>query len=90
MAHDAQQRFPQILGPLLILGVGRDHDAHAAATNQNLPIWLDPDGALHHKLAVTDPTLIVVRPDGYIGYRCQPAASAPLLKYLDHYLIAKR
>src|SRR5579884_223717 len=52
-------------------------------------IWLDPAGSVR-----PDPgahtALALVRPDGYLGYRAQPALWDSLHKYLDRYLIAGR
>jgi hypothetical protein len=31
----------------------------------------------------------LVRPDAHIGYRCQPADGAALMKYLDTYMVRK-
>jgi hypothetical protein len=55
-----------------------------------VPVWLDPEGRVHEKLHATNPTLVLVRPDGYIGYRCQPADREALRKYLSTFLIRKR
>jgi len=53
-------------------------------------VWTDAEGQARQRLGVTGPALILVRPDGYIGYRCQPADTEGLLKYLGRYLIRKR
>jgi hypothetical protein len=60
------------------------------------PDWLDPKGDLRRLLGArnTGPTdasnaaLALVRPDGYLGYRGQPASWDDLRGYLDRYLIA--
>ncbi len=49
-------------------------------------MWLDTAGKLHEQLAATHNTLLLVRPDGYIGFRSQPADGAALAKYLGGYL----
>jgi hypothetical protein len=51
--------------------------------------WFDSEGRLHEKLHVKDRTLILVRPDEYIGFRCQPAEGAAIIEYLDRYLMRK-
>jgi 2-polyprenyl-6-methoxyphenol hydroxylase-like FAD-dependent oxidoreductase len=48
--------------------------------------WLDADGKLHEKFGAEHPTAIVVRPDGYIGYRCQPANVEKVLAWLGEFL----
>jgi 2-polyprenyl-6-methoxyphenol hydroxylase-like FAD-dependent oxidoreductase len=41
------------------------------------------NGALHREYGADDEVLYLIRPDGYIGYRSQPAAAGPLRAYLD-------
>jgi len=72
---------------LILASGGGAKPPEARAVEPYIPVWLDPDGQLHQKLGVVDPTIVVVRPDGYIGYRGQPADGEALSKYLDGYLI---
>jgi hypothetical protein len=51
--------------------------------------WLDPDGSVRRLLGASQTALALVRPDGYLAYRCQPASWEPLRGYLDRYLIAR-
>jgi 2-polyprenyl-6-methoxyphenol hydroxylase-like FAD-dependent oxidoreductase len=51
-------------------------------------VWVDTSGNIVQRHAIRQPALILVRPDGYIGYRASPASEANLLRYLDQYLIA--
>ena len=48
--------------------------------------WIDVDGELYRRLGAHKPTLVLVRPDGYIGFRCQPADGEALLAHLRNYL----
>jgi hypothetical protein len=52
-------------------------------------VWLDPEGAVRRSLGAREAALALVRPDGYLGYRGQPAAWDGLRGYLDRYLIAQ-
>ncbi|GAC1393855.1 MAG: hypothetical protein NVS4B11_20260 [Ktedonobacteraceae bacterium] len=45
-------------------------------------ILLDPKETLHKRYSAELPSLYFIRPDGYIGFRCQPVQEEPLLKYL--------
>ena len=45
-------------------------------------ILLDSEHTLHARYGAGTPSLCFVRPDGYIGFRCQPAREEPLLDYL--------
>ncbi|MBN8613749.1 MAG: FAD-dependent monooxygenase [Deltaproteobacteria bacterium] len=48
----------------------------------DVPVLLDPDGELEKRYAASTECLYVIRPDGYIGYRSQPADRESLLEYL--------
>ena len=56
--------------------------ARPAALHE-VPVLLDPEGALHRRFGARSECLYLIRPDGYVGYRCQPATLEPLLRYLD-------
>jgi 2-polyprenyl-6-methoxyphenol hydroxylase-like FAD-dependent oxidoreductase len=76
--------FPDVLNPLLIL------DADAAPPDPSgIPAWLDAEGRLRGRLQPNAPAFVLVRPDGYIGYRCQPADKERLMDYLGGYLVRK-
>jgi hypothetical protein len=46
----------------------------------------DPDGATLHVLGATDGAQYVVRPDGYIGFRCAGYDLTALEAYLRRWL----
>lgn len=86
IANETTNAFPELLSTLLILPPD-------AATTKNIEpgitVWRDVEGRVHKKLHATHRTVILIRPDGYIGYRCQPADGKSLVKYLDGYLIRR-
>jgi hypothetical protein len=45
-------------------------------------VLLDADGGLHHLYGAGSECLYLVRPDGYVGYRSQPADGGRLMAYL--------
>ncbi|MBI2824888.1 MAG: FAD-dependent monooxygenase [Planctomycetia bacterium] len=49
--------------------------------------YLDSDLAMHKRYGAGARTLYLIRPDGYVGYRSQPAELAGLLAHLDEYLV---
>ncbi len=51
--------------------------------------WLDPTGAVRKTFGARETALALVRPDGYLGYRSQPASWEGLRGYLDRYLMAR-
>jgi hypothetical protein len=46
-------------------------------------VFLDPDRDAHHRYAATAESLYLVRPDGYVAFRGQPADARPLLDYVS-------
>jgi hypothetical protein len=46
-------------------------------------VVLDTEGDLHRAYGATSECLYLVRPDGYVGFRSQPADGAALDRYLD-------
>ena len=43
---------------------------------------IDTDKEAHHAYGARYECLYLVRPDGYVGFRCQPAELEPLARYL--------
>jgi 2-polyprenyl-6-methoxyphenol hydroxylase-like FAD-dependent oxidoreductase len=69
-------------------GVIRSHViASGAAPSGAVPDWLDSEGSLRRILGARASALAVVRPDGYLGYRGQPASWDELRDYLDRHLV---
>jgi 2-polyprenyl-6-methoxyphenol hydroxylase-like FAD-dependent oxidoreductase len=50
-------------------------------------VWLDKGGSVRQALGARETAVALVRPDGYLGYRAQPASWEDLRRYLDRYLI---
>jgi hypothetical protein len=46
-------------------------------------VLLDGHRALHRRYGAGSECLYVIRPDGYIGYRSQPAQVDPVMGYLS-------
>lgn len=87
IAAETERAFPNAASTHLILKPGDKGPSVPSAAGAAIQTWQDVEDQLHHTLAATGPTLILVRPDGYIGFRCQPASSEALLKYLDRFLV---
>ncbi len=81
IGRHAEAAFPGVIGTHVIAGV--------STTGGATPDWLDPEGSLRRILRARTSALAVVRPDGYLGYRGQPASWDDLRAYLDRYLIAR-
>ncbi len=50
-------------------------------------ILLDPEDKLHTRYGAGVASLYFIRPDGYIGYRSQPAQEKSLLDYLEQWFV---
>ncbi len=84
----ASAAYPGMLSSHVILRA----DQAAAAGDQevsHVPVWLDKSGRVYEKLHAVSPTLVLVRPDGYIGFRCQRADGTALVDHLGRYLVRK-
>jgi hypothetical protein len=56
--------------------------APPAVRTDAVALLRDPEGALHHRYGADAECLYLIRPDGYVGFRCQPADLASLQDYL--------
>jgi 2-polyprenyl-6-methoxyphenol hydroxylase-like FAD-dependent oxidoreductase len=72
--------YDDLIEPYVVLPVPE-------ADGGGVPELFDAGGALHRPYGADDETLYVIRPDGYIGFRSQPAAAEPLRSYLQAYLL---
>jgi 2-polyprenyl-6-methoxyphenol hydroxylase-like FAD-dependent oxidoreductase len=83
VATEANSAFPGIYQAHVVARAGNE----AALPQSDVPVWIDATGRVYDKLHVTQTALFLVRPDGYIGYRCQPADGKALLDYMGRYLV---
>jgi hypothetical protein len=54
-----------------------------AALDADAPALLDCHGAVHKRYGARSECLYLIRPDGYVAYRCQPADGDQLAGYLS-------
>lgn len=53
------------------------------------PVVLDADRSLHHRFGAGVPCLYLIRPDGYVGYRSEPADAETLWAYINRLFIMR-
>lgn len=53
-------------------------------------IIMDTEGDLHRRYGAASECLYLIRPDGYIGFRCQPAEWLTLKAYLERWFMTKK
>lgn len=83
-AEESRQRYPDVVAVHVIQRAGEN-----AAPLADASVWIDVEGRVHQRLGVHGPAIVLVRPDGYIGYRCQLAGPAKLADYLSRFLLRK-
>ncbi|MBM7809119.1 2-polyprenyl-6-methoxyphenol hydroxylase-like FAD-dependent oxidoreductase [Geodermatophilus bullaregiensis] len=57
-------------------------DRRPDGLDDDVEVVLDPDRDAHHRYAAAAESLYLVRPDGYVAFRGQPATAGPLLDHL--------
>ena len=77
------ERVRQRLGAHVTPHVVVPHTAPPAELAWDGSIVLDPQGALHRRYGAGSECLYLIRPDGYVGFRSQPADGAALDAYLS-------
>ena len=89
MAKQVCESFPGVISARLIRQpAGGVAMAVKGKSNENVPVCEDVEGSIYEQFGVGQHSaLILVRPDGYIGYRCQPADGEKLMGYLRRFLV---
>jgi hypothetical protein len=77
-------RFPGLVAVRIVVPHGQRPTAFARWDGQ---VLLDAAGTVHERYGARSECLYLVRPDGYVGYRSQPAELAPLLRYLERIFV---
>ena len=88
-ATDATYHYLQTLADTIAQRCGRTVSPHVVVPHEVPPqvqgrgdILVDPRGELHHRYGARIESLYLIRPDGYIGFRSQPADGEALQSYL--------
>jgi hypothetical protein len=86
IADAVAARWGELVRPVVIVygdRIARELEAVAAIGR----VWLDPEGKLHARYGAGSECLYLVRPDGYVGFRSQPADQAALERSLLRVLV---
>jgi hypothetical protein len=84
IARQVEANYPGVIHAHLVVS----GDSLSATTEGCASTWLDTASNIRRLLGARETALVLVRPDGYLAYRCQPASWAELEAYLERYLIA--
>ncbi|QDV37988.1 FAD-dependent monooxygenase [Tautonia plasticadhaerens] len=79
----AAGRFGEIVRVVPVVGPGGMPDDAVPTPSSSIE---DPDGRIHRLLGCPGPGLLLVRPDGHLGFRCRPPDAGRLRGYLDRCL----
>ncbi len=77
IAKYVKQHHPETIVPHLILSQHQDISVPSCA------LWLDDGQQAHYTYEINQPTVVLLRPDKYIGYTSAPVDKASLMDYLD-------
>jgi 2-polyprenyl-6-methoxyphenol hydroxylase-like FAD-dependent oxidoreductase len=78
IAAEVERRYRGLVRTLVITPLA-ERPKQLDFANQ---VLLDKDGAVHRRYGATSECLYLIRPDGYVGFRAQPAARDPLFQHL--------
>lgn len=63
------------------------HAARPEALSAETPVLLDAEGELHRRFGARSECVYLIRPDGYVAYRCQPSDEFRLGAFLDRLFV---
>jgi 2-polyprenyl-6-methoxyphenol hydroxylase-like FAD-dependent oxidoreductase len=81
-ADSLERDFSDLFYPLLILKPGTP----VSESSGQEPCMIDRESRIHDRFGVIANAVVLVRPDGYIAYRGQPASVAALRAYLKRFV----
>jgi 2-polyprenyl-6-methoxyphenol hydroxylase-like FAD-dependent oxidoreductase len=85
IAATVTQRFPELVTVHVVVPLEeRPKELHWRGS-----VLLDATCQLHHRYGAGSESLYLIRPDGYVGYRSQPARLEDLLAYLEGKLFVR-
>jgi 2-polyprenyl-6-methoxyphenol hydroxylase-like FAD-dependent oxidoreductase len=84
VAERLEARWPGLVAVRIVV----PHDERPAALAEwDGQVVFDATGAVHERYGARSECLYLVRPDGYVGYRCQPAEPDKLVAYLERIFV---
>jgi 2-polyprenyl-6-methoxyphenol hydroxylase-like FAD-dependent oxidoreductase len=101
IANQVKSKYGELVKTTIISGAngsGGGSSTEPSASNaagnggakMDTSLVLDPEGIAHHKYGAQHECLYLIRPDGYVGFRSQPAEFEPLVKHLSKILLPER
>ncbi len=79
LAQQVRNRLGAWIEPRIAIGAA----SRPGSLSWDGPVILDANRSLHHRFGAGTTCLYLIRPDGYVGYRSEPADAEKLWAYLD-------
>ena len=83
IAEAVQKRFGELISTHLIT----PHSTRPEGCNYEGSLLLDGTSEMHDAYGAKTECIYLIRPDGYVGFRSQPATEKPLMDYLDQIFV---
>jgi 2-polyprenyl-6-methoxyphenol hydroxylase-like FAD-dependent oxidoreductase len=83
LARQVQDRAGAWIEPQIVIGAA----SRPGALSWDGRVILDLNRTLHHRFGASGTCLYLIRPDGYVGYRSEPAHAERLWAYLDRIFV---
>ncbi len=85
IARHVERVFPDVVRPLVIVPDARRPSELAA----DIRVIADPGAKLHKGFAADAECAFLLRPDGYVAFRCQPADEAQIVEHLEKIFVRR-
>ena len=82
IAHEVRDCYPEQVDVLVVV----PRPERPKTLDWDGALVFDPELELHDHFGARSESLYLIRPDGYVGFRAQPAAFEPLLGFLGRLL----
>ncbi|HRI64901.1 MAG TPA: FAD-dependent monooxygenase [Polyangium sp.] len=79
IAHEVQERFSHVIRPLVVIPDG----VRPLDLAPDVAVIGDPGAKLHEAFAAHAECAFLIRPDGYVAFRCQPAEPDEIRQFLE-------
>ncbi len=79
IGRDVRSKYGDVIDVIVVV----PRSEHPSALDWSGTLMLDPEHELHDHFGARSESLYLIRPDGYVAYRSQPADAARLSAYLE-------
>jgi 2-polyprenyl-6-methoxyphenol hydroxylase-like FAD-dependent oxidoreductase len=84
IADGVRARWGDLVEPVIVT----PQRVRPARVPDEIAVYLDPEGDLEERYGASSECLYLIRPDGYIGFRSQPASLDPLVAHVERLTVS--